>query len=115
MDFNNFIFGLKAIALSIKFTILALIHHPMMWGFAIGFGASTLIHAFIISDNPRQIPMILRKPAPDSFKRLAPRLADGTYCIPYTQFQREYNRVRIVFYSTFLTFLGVIAIALVRY
>mgnify|MGYP001579194709 CR=1 FL=1 len=112
---ENFAFGIKALAYSIAFTVYAFLHHPVLWGFAIGFGASTLIHAFIVSDNPRAIKHILTKPAPDSFKRVAPRLADGTYCIPYSQFQREYNRVRIVFYSAFLVFLGVIGIALLRY
>lgn len=112
---ENFAFGIKALAYSIALTISALLHHPMLWGFAIGFSASTLIHAFIVSDNPRAIPQMLTKPAPDTFKRISPRLPDGTYCIPYSQFQREYNRVRVAFYSAFLAFLAVISIALLRY
>ena len=112
---ENFAFGVKAIAHSITLTISTLLHHPVLWGFAIGFGAPALIHAFIVSDNPRAIPHMLTKPAPDTFKRVSPRLPDGTYCIPYSQFQREYNRVRIGFYSTLLAFLGIVGLALLRY
>lgn len=112
---ENFAFGLQAIAHSLTINVGALLHHPMLWGFAIGFSASTFIHAFIVSDNPRAIPQMLTKPALDTFKRVSPRLPDGTYCIPYSQFQREYNRVRIVFYSTFFAFLTVVGIALLRY
>lgn len=112
---DNFIFGAQNVAYNIKITLISLFQHQMVWGFAIGFSASTIIHLFIIADRPKDIPQIIRKSAPESFAALAKRDKKGTYQMSYSGFQNEYNRVRVLFYSSLLIFLIIIAIALIRY
>lgn len=112
---DNFIFAAQNTAYNIKITLVGLFQHQMVWGFAIGFSASTIIHLLIIADRPRDIPQIIRKSAPESFVALATRDAKGTYQSSYSAFQDEYNRVRVLFYSSLLIFLLIVAVALIRY
>lgn len=112
---ENFLFGIDAIGLSIKSDILSLVYHPIIIGFAIGFFASTGIHAVVISEYPRYIPHILTKKPPDAFLQRAARDKDGTITASYTRFLHEYNRVRITFFSAILVFLIVIALAMLLF
>ncbi|MBU1167126.1 hypothetical protein KKC60_01815 [Patescibacteria group bacterium] len=112
---DNFIFSLQNIAYNINITISALLRHQLIWGFALGFAASTLIHLFVITSNPRMLPTLITKKPAESFASLSTRNKKGTYDVPYSAFKREYDRVRIVLYSVLLAFLVVVIIALVRY
>lgn len=111
---ENFIFGVQALGLSIRMTVIALINHPLMWGFGFGFLTSTIIHLFITTDVPRAIPLMMTRGVAESFQKIAPRDEKGAYELSYTAFQKEHSRVRIAFYSAFLAFLVVIGITLLR-
>lgn len=112
---ENFIFGLQNIAYNISNTIFAIMRQHLVWGFAIGFGISTMVHLFLMTENPRHIPTILFHKQAKSFSQLAPRDANGSFQISYTQFQAEYNKTKTLFYLTLCAFLGVVIIALLRY
>lgn len=108
------IFGLQALGRSISTTVVALVNHPLMWGFGIGFFSSTLIHLFIVTDVPHQIPFMVTRGAPESFQRIARRAENGAFLQSYTTFQKEHSRVRIAFYLALNTLLLVVLFALVR-
>lgn len=112
---ENSIYALQSVALAIKGTILPLIQHPMIWGFAIGFGASTMIHLFLMSDNPRQLPTMISNNVTTSFDKLAPRNQEGSYSISYTEFSKQYSKVRMTFYSMVMAFFLLVVVAIVRY
>lgn len=112
---DNFIASLQSVAYAIKVTSLGIVRHDATWGFVTGFSTATGLYAFITSENPRNLPAILTKDPQTSFSQLAPRETGGTFEVSYTSFQREYNRVRIVFYLALFAFLILIAIALLRY
>ena len=112
---ENFLLGINALGLSIKSTILSLIYHPVIIGFAIGFFASTGIHAIIISDYPRYIIHTIAKKLPDALFQGAPRCENRTVKTSYMRFLHEFNRVCIVFYSAVLVFLIVIALAMLLF
>ncbi len=112
---ENFIYGLSAFAYSIRLTILSLLRHQLIWGFAIGFFVSTIIHLFVATDAPRTIPTIITKRPEESFTKFAARSPEGTYLSSFTAFQKEYNRVRVVFYSMLLALLLVILTLLIRF
>ncbi len=95
-------------------TVIALIHHQLIWGFGLGFLASTFIHLFIATDVPRQIPLMVTKSAPDSFAKIAQRDERGAYIQSYTTFQKEHSRVRVAFYLALNTLLLVVLFALLR-
>lgn len=111
---DNIIFGIQAIGRSVSATTVALISHPLIWGFGIGFLASTSIHLFIVTDVPHAIPLMVTKGAPESFKRIARRDERGAYTQSYTTFQKEHSRVRIAFYLALNTLLLVILFSLLR-
>ncbi len=112
---DNFTFSLQALATSLKLTTLALLRHQVMWGFALGLVASTLVYAFVASENPRCIPAMMTRDERDAFMALAVRSPQGTYKTSFLSFQREYNKIRFIFYTALLAFLLVVAIALLRY
>lgn len=112
---QNFLFGLQNMGYSLQLTVGLLLRQQLIWGFLLGFAASTLVHFIIISDHPEYIRYILTHSAPESFLRLTERNPNGTYTLSYSYFRREHNRVRLVFYSTIGVFLVVVAIALLKY
>lgn len=112
---DNFIFGIQNLAMNLNNTLFSLMRHQLVWGFAFGFAASTLIHFFVILDHPKYFPSFVRKPASECFVGIAPRKKDGTFEISYVAFQREYNRIRVVFYSTLMSFFLALTIVLLRF
>lgn len=111
---ENFIYGLQSTGEAIRLTTLALIHHPIMWGFGFGFLVSTFIHLFIITDIPRTIPTMVTNSAAESFQKIVRKDEGGSYAPSYTAFQKEHARVRIAFYLVVTAFLGVTALALLK-
>lgn len=111
---ENFFYGIEGIAQTIRITTVALINHPLIWGFGIGFLSSTLIHLFIVTDVPHQIPFMVTKGAPESFQRIAQRNEGGAFLQSYTTFQKEHTRVRFAFYLAVSAALLVAALALLR-
>jgi len=112
---DNFFSALLSVGHALRTTLLGLALQDATWGFLAGFLATTGIFAVILSENPRHIPILLSSSAQDSFLRLAARDADGQFCISYTSFQREYNRVRIAFYLAVFALLVIAIIAMVRF
>ncbi len=111
---ENFLFGISALATSMRITIIALINHPLIWGFGIGFFVSTVIHMFIITDVPHAIPTMITRSSEHSFKKHAPKNEKGEYMVSFEAFQKEHLRVRIAFYLALLAFLFVIGISVLR-
>jgi hypothetical protein len=110
----NFLFGLQNIAINIQDSIEVLASHQVVWGFALGFAASTIVHLVVITDNPRELASIITKDAAQSYQQASETDDAGTYKQSYAAYQQQYGRVKSVFYATLLVFLVVSAIALMR-
>lgn len=116
MVMDNLIYGLQSIGINAFRSVVAIIQHPVVWGFALGFGASTIVHLVISSENPSQLPQIaLHKDTAQAFTKVAPRDARGNYMLSYTKFEEEFHRTRALLYTVILAFLGVTIIAMLRY
>lgn len=111
---ENLVYGIQALGRSVSVTVVALLHHQLMWGFGLGFLASTFIHLFVVTDVPRQIPLMVTKSASDSFQKIAIRDESGSYAQSYTTFQKEHSRVRVAFYLALNTLLLVILFAILK-
>ncbi len=111
---ENFIFGLQSAGETLRLTTLALVRHPILWGFGIGFLSSTFIHLFIVTDVPHTIPTMVTNTAAESFRKIVKKDDSGSYAPSYTAFQKEHARVRIAFYLAVTAFLGVTALALMK-
>lgn len=94
---NNFIEGMVAIILGLKGTLIRVTDYPLFWGFATGFLTSTLVHAFMMTDSPRQVPTVLFNDKSTSFEKLYPRRDDGTYTKSYAEFSRTAMRTKVIF------------------
>jgi hypothetical protein len=112
---NNFLAGVKSVAYSMNVSIQAMIRQQIVWGIVMGFALSTMIHVIIASENPRHVPHMLAHNKQAAFQKLAQKNAEGGYTTSYLQFQREFNRVRIVFYTALAAFLIVVLIGLLQY
>lgn len=111
---DNFTLGVQSAAYAIRLTFFSFIFNEAVWGFAVGMATATIIYAFFLSENPRNIPLFLTKTAPTSFTRIAERDVSGKFLASYTAFQKEYSRVRIAFYFALLAFLLVVVVAMLR-
>jgi hypothetical protein len=112
---DNLLPALQSVGHTIRITFRAIAMHDASWGFLTGFFTATGLFAVIMSENPRHLPILLTKSSQKSFEMLAARDIQGTFCASYTSFQREYNRVRSIFYLSLLAFFVVVSIALLRY
>lgn len=98
---NNFLEGIRAVFGGLMSLLVGVANYPLFWGFALGFFTSTLVHAFLMTDNPRQIPAVLFEDKSTSFEKLYPRKADGTYAKSYADFSQTAKRTKLLFSLAF--------------
>ncbi len=109
---DNFFLGLRAVLLEAKGTLALVTAYPLFWGFAVGFLTSTLVHAFLIVDHPKQVSDALFLDKSSSFSKQFPPRADGTFGKSYADYSRMVDRVKITFLSAFLCVVLVLFIVL---
>lgn len=112
---DNFLEALQAAGHLIRITFMTVVRHDATWGFLTGFTMATGFYALIVSEDPRHLPVILTKPTVASFQTINRREDNFGYQVSYTAFQREYNRVRIVFYVAVAAFLAVVTVAILKH
>jgi len=85
-------------------------------GFFIGFVIAVLITGFILTKNPRHIPLILRYSTTESFARIANQGKHSkVYYTEFSHFLKVYTQVRIVFYVSFIVLCIMIATTVLVY
>lgn len=92
----NFIWGLQAVLREAKDTLMHVTDYPLFWGFAMGFLVSTIVHAFLMTDSPRQVPAVLFRDKSASFEKLYPPRDDGSYARSYASFSRMVDKTKLV-------------------
>ena len=94
--------------------LISFLYHQLVLGFAFGFLAATGIYIILLAEEPSHIPkMIIHKPNV-CFDKIATKNEKGTYQTSYSEFQKTYNKVKILFYLTILVFLLVAGISLLK-
>ena len=109
---ENIWFGLQNIFLNMGQVISVLIAQPALWGFVAGFGVSTIIHLLVVADNPQAAAQMVTQELTSSYMKLAHRKSDGTFGTSFSQFEKEYNRVRLIFFSAMLALLVTVVLEL---
>ncbi len=112
---NNFFLQVHVVGRSIHYTIVSFINNPAVWGFLLGLCGAAIVMIILISENPAVVKLMLSHSPSDSFVKIVTRNVRGTYSTSYTSFEREYNRIRILFYSSALIFLLIIVVAMIKY
>jgi hypothetical protein len=110
---NNFIFGVDAVLSSLSGVLKVFIANPWFWGFSIGLLISTLVHGFILSANPKQVPIILFNSKADSFQKIHAPQKNGSYQVSYSEFAKIAEEVKLVFSLSLFLFLSIVLAALV--
>jgi len=109
---NNLLSALQANALNIKYTMIALFQHPLVEGFLLGIGASTIIHMVIVAEDPRTIPGILARKPHHAFSKIYHKTQDEVDEAVYNEFLKTYNRIHVLFYVTIILFLLMMLVAI---
>lgn len=112
---DNFVYGIQSIARGLSTTIALLGSYQLFWGFAIGFFVSTLVHIFLITDNPRHIPAMLFYDKGTSFQKIHSMSPEGVYKVSYSQFVKTVDKVKFVFGLAIMLFFVIIIITLFKY
>lgn len=105
---NSSFYGIEAITLHLKSILISFFYHQLVLGFVIGFIAATGIYALLLAEEPKHIPIILAHKQNVCFQKIATKNPDGTYATSYTEFEKNYNRVKTLFYASVLVFLLII-------
>lgn len=112
---ENFVYGIQSITQGLSTTITIIGSYQLFWGFAVGFFISTLVHMFLITDNPRHVPAMLMYDKGTSFQKVNAMTEEGMYKVSYTQFAKTVDKVKFVFGLALTLFFVIIIISLFKY
>ena len=104
----NFYYGLIALRNNINLSADSFLHNKGFIGFLIGILVTALTTSFILTEDPRHIPLILRYSSLESFSRIAERHENGTYNLAFKSFLKMYLCVRVLFLIALIVFFGMI-------
>ena len=95
---DNFFFGLQGLLTSTIELLRILAVFQLFWGFVLGFLVSTVLHAFLISDNVKNVPFMMFTDKAKSFEKMYPRDENNPYQKSYADFSRNVDRMKTIFY-----------------
>lgn len=111
MDVDNFFFGVQSSLSSVVDTLRVTFRYQMFLGFIVGFGTASIIHSMLTAEHVRQIPsMVLHDPS-ISFQKMYPAGSDGTFTHSYSDYSRNVERMKTVFYSSALLIILLLMLA----
>jgi hypothetical protein len=67
---DNFLYGLEAVLSNSWRSMLQLTQYQLFWGFAIGFFMSTMVHAFLATDSPKQAATMVFQKKENSYQTI---------------------------------------------
>ena len=100
---SNFVEGIIAIANETQIFLGTFIHNKTLSGFIVGAFITILIAGFIITKNPKNIPIILKYSPMDGFQKIASSDTSGTYQLAYSTYTKMYTEVRMLFGIAFIS------------
>jgi len=111
---TNFFYGIQANLYSLSITVKNATQYQLLWGFALGFFASTLVHAFLITENPAHLPVMLFNSKSQSFLKINKPNESGSFQVSYQKFSQTVDKVKFVFAVAVVFFLFIIFLALLK-
>jgi hypothetical protein len=97
MCMDNFVLGLQAIYSGAILTIRQITQYQLFWGFASGFFVSTIVHGFLITENPKHIPTMLFEDKAVSFQKINARTEDQPYNASFFLFSKNVDKIKLTF------------------
>ena len=111
---ENFILGIQSVTTGMGQSIKGVGQYSIFWGFAFGFLVSTLMHGFLMTENPRDVPTMLLRSSANSFEKIHKKGENGSYEMSYNTFVKTANNVKFIFGLSFLLFVLIILVAMFR-
>lgn len=112
---DNFLGGFHAVILGLMNTIAQVMDFPLFWGFATGFVTSTVVHAFLLSDHPRDVPTVLFQEKAKGFESLYAPVKGSAYTKSYAEYSKTAHRTKLLFLIAASIVLAIIILALVTH
>lgn len=112
---DNFLGGFHAVMLGLVDTMAQVADYPLFWGFAVGFLTSTIVHAFLLTDHPRDIPTVLFQEKAKGFEQLYAPEKGSTYTKSYAEYSKTAHRTKLLFLIAASIVLLVVGIVLIKY
>ncbi|MFH1789967.1 MAG: hypothetical protein ABH832_02780 [bacterium] len=113
--FSNFFNGIMANSRDMGLFFDNLFHNHGFLGFMAGIIIAVVVIGFILTKNPKHIPIILKYSEVESFQRIAHRDKNGTYLQAFSNFVTLYTRVRTLFLTAFIALSAMIITAMLTY
>lgn len=111
---ENFIFGIQSLTTGMAQAILSVSQYSLFWGFAFGFFVSTLMHGFLITENPRQVPSMLLRSSAKGFEQLHKKGQSGAYEVSYAGYMKKASHVKFVFGAALTVFAIIVLVAMLQ-
>ncbi|MEI6510817.1 MAG: hypothetical protein WCO25_02125 [Candidatus Uhrbacteria bacterium] len=112
---QNFFLGMRAVLGASWDTLRRIGDYPLFWGFAVGFLVSTIAHAFLMTDKPRQISTVLFEDKSKAFEKLYPRREDGSFSRSYSDYSKMADRTKTsVLLAIFITTILILIVVLTK-
>ncbi|MFC1598069.1 hypothetical protein ACFL2M_00870 [Patescibacteria group bacterium] len=112
---ENYILGIQAIGRGLSALVRGVAQLDLFWGFALGFFVSVLVHGFIVSEKPTELPKILMNRPAKSFQRIYDKDKKGQYMEAYSTYRKTAMRVKFLFGLAAALFFLIVFAALIRY
>jgi len=112
---HNFLYGIIALANDMGLFLRSLFYNSSFIGFFCGVGLTLIVTAFVLTKNPRHIPLILKYSSTEGFKRISPKNEHGIFQIALVHFLRMYTQVRLMFLGAFIAFCLMVTTVIVAY
>lgn len=97
LSMDNFFFGLQAVTVGVIDLLRRMTAYELFWGFSLGFLSSTIIHAFLLSAHPKQIPSMLLQDQAISFQKIYKPNARHVYKESFETHVTTVNKIKFIF------------------
>ena len=78
-------------------------------GFIIGLIFAFLVAGFILTENPKHIPAMIKHSGRKGFVKVTGQSVDGTYSCSYAQYLKRQQQVRALFLISIICFCAMVA------
>jgi hypothetical protein len=112
---DNFFFGLQAIMTDLIDLFRLIAAYQLFWGFSIGFLASTILHAFITSDDAKHVPLMAFSDKAKSFEKIYSRDPNSSYQHSYFAYSKNVDKLKTMLYVSGLFLIITLLIVFVSF
>ena len=108
---DNFFYGLQALSVSLLETIRRAFAYQLFWGFVCGFGVSTIVHAYLFSDNPKAFASMVFQDKAKSFQKTYAKSETNKYTVSFSDYVKKVTKIKSsILISLILILIGIIFI-----